>query len=875
MMWIHLDSLASVYAPSFVMVIDVLIACSMVFPFEFFPRKFCKVGVPSLLFCMDGSGLSRLKSFGLALLELVDGDGSVEFGWSQESSIYSHEQKYLELQERPQLLISTIDSKPPQYESSLALGLSATSYPPIEMLGIAKLSFHLHHCLRHVSGGRLLEGRGLTVNGFNGNMFKWVWAFGLSNGPRLSGLDLKVKAGKGNGSAKEMEGLEVGGEESEGDSVSERDAQMDLENEIVSDLCKSNPRSNNISEASGSGLGNINELGPMPVPVEENPILRPRISLETDKWPKVGSVSKNGSGAFNDEEIRDGSGRKKPGSFISAVQGMSQSGNNKLKCIPARVNELGIEVVDMDPVIDGGSKAWVMTLVGYFVGLKMSHREILGHLRRIYGIAVLWHVTNGLVDVQAFFLGKGDSTLLIYFTVVFPLTQKKKSYEGMQFVLENGPWLVDGKPLFVQKWEAGLCMVKPKPSKVPLWVKIMNVPLEAWNVEGISRITSRIGNPIIMDRITTSMCEKAYGRASFARVLVEVEAAKSLVDNVEVCYKGLGRSMELRVEYPWKPLICSHYKVFGHNYDKCSSRVLSDAEKIQRVEVRSHNVSGGANNNGGEWQTVNNRRYTRNGNESGNVGFNRQRYNFGKGSSRGGFGGRGRGGFGGRGFGDQRVYKNDNFRFVHVRKNSKVVNDSGNANGKKNDSKNEMDVDTNGSGVNDTDGMNSGNLDDGRKNVKKKFSNKNEGGSNNMFSVLTDDFDVEREIDCDALMTRIDEACEKNLHISIQEREKWPKEVMDYYCIKMQELVKKSSVDDLRLKITKFERQIAHSSNMVAIESSNKAKSMVKSVMIEHKLTQNQAYGKIYDQHELDTWPGEKIEFYKSSIGDAAYKKIL
>ncbi|GKD23871.1 ribonuclease H-like domain-containing protein, partial [Tanacetum coccineum] len=103
-----------------------------------------------------------------------------------------HEQKYLELQERPQLLISTIDSKPPQYESSLALGLSATSYPPIEMLGIAKLSFHLHHCLRHVSGGRLLEGRGLTVNGFNGNMFKWVWAFGLSNGPRLSGLDLKV-----------------------------------------------------------------------------------------------------------------------------------------------------------------------------------------------------------------------------------------------------------------------------------------------------------------------------------------------------------------------------------------------------------------------------------------------------------------------------------------------------------------------------------------------------------------------------------------------------------------------------------------------------------------------------------------------------------
>ncbi|GJT80564.1 hypothetical protein Tco_1054906 [Tanacetum coccineum] len=76
----------------------------------------------------------------------------------QESSIYSHEQKDLELQERPQLVISTIDSKLPQYQSSLAFGLSVTSHPPIEMHGIAKLSFHLHHCLRHVSDGRLLEG---------------------------------------------------------------------------------------------------------------------------------------------------------------------------------------------------------------------------------------------------------------------------------------------------------------------------------------------------------------------------------------------------------------------------------------------------------------------------------------------------------------------------------------------------------------------------------------------------------------------------------------------------------------------------------------------------------------------------------------------
>ena len=176
----------------------------------------------------------------------------------------------------------------------------------------------------------------------------------------------------------------------------------------------------------------------------------------------------------------------------------------------------------MDPIVQEGSKKWDLTLVGYFVGLKMNYNEISGHLRRMwrsYQLAEIISNECGLLFI------------------------KFRSVEGMNFVLENGPWLVDGKPFFVQKWEAGLCMERPEPSKVPIWVKILNVPLEAWNVQGISRIASGIGNPIIMDRITTSMCEKAYGRASFARVLIEVDASIGLVDNVEVWYEKLGKSM--------------------------------------------------------------------------------------------------------------------------------------------------------------------------------------------------------------------------------------------------------------------------------------------------------------------------------------------
>nr|GEX89979.1 zinc knuckle CX2CX4HX4C [Tanacetum cinerariifolium] len=132
----------------------------------------------------------------------------------------------------------------------------------------------------------------------------------------------------------------------------------------------------------------------------------------------------------------------------------------------------------------------------------------------------------------------------------------------MQTVIENEPWLVDQKPLFVMKWELGLCHTKHESTRIPLWVKIYNISLEAWNVEGISSIASRLGTPIIMDRITTSMCEQAYGRASYARVLIEFDAAEGLVDSIDACYKSI----------------------------VCKNRELTEEEIVKKAEDKRKNV---------------------------------------------------------------------------------------------------------------------------------------------------------------------------------------------------------------------------------------------------------------------------------------------
>ncbi|GJT04721.1 RNA-directed DNA polymerase, eukaryota, reverse transcriptase zinc-binding domain protein [Tanacetum coccineum] len=87
-----------------------------------------------------------------------------------------------------------------------------------------------------------------------------------------------------------------------------------------------------------------------------------------------------------------------------------------------------------------------------------------------------------------------------------------KNEEGIRNVIENGPWMVNGKPMFVQKWDPTVCLDKAEPKKLPVWVKFRKLPLESWSTKGLSAIASRLGTPFIMDQITTQMCNLGMER---------------------------------------------------------------------------------------------------------------------------------------------------------------------------------------------------------------------------------------------------------------------------------------------------------------------------------------------------------------------------
>ncbi|GKA41367.1 RNA-directed DNA polymerase, eukaryota, reverse transcriptase zinc-binding domain protein [Tanacetum coccineum] len=147
---------------------------------------------------------------------------------------------------------------------------------------------------------------------------------------------------------------------------------------------------------------------------------------------------------------------------------------------------------------------------------------------------------------------------------------------GMNHVLENGPWMVNNKPMFIQKWDTSIIMDRKEPKALPLWVKLHFVPIEAWTVNGISAIASSLGKPLIMDKTTTKMCNEGRGRFGYARVLIEVQAEKEFKEKVEICYSSNQNpegnfSKYVDVEYSWKPPVCTLCKVFGHldrNYGK-------------------------------------------------------------------------------------------------------------------------------------------------------------------------------------------------------------------------------------------------------------------------------------------------------------------
>ncbi|GKB66367.1 zinc knuckle CX2CX4HX4C containing protein [Tanacetum coccineum] len=151
-----------------------------------------------------------------------------------------------------------------------------------------------------------------------------------------------------------------------------------------------------------------------------------------------------------------------------------------------------------------------------------------------------------------------------------------KTKEGMDRVLENGPWLIRMVPLILNVWSPDSDLHKENIKKVPVWVKLHHVPIVAYLEVGLSLITTQIGKPIRLDAFMSNMCLQSWGRSAYARALIEVSAEDAPKEELVIAIplgKDKGHSLAtIRIEYEWTPPRCSTCLIFDHTEEKCPKR---------------------------------------------------------------------------------------------------------------------------------------------------------------------------------------------------------------------------------------------------------------------------------------------------------------
>ncbi|GKA29347.1 putative reverse transcriptase domain-containing protein [Tanacetum coccineum] len=217
----------------------------------------------------------------------------------------------------------------------------------------------------------------------------------------------------------------------------------------------------------------------------------------------------------------------------------------------------GIDVVVPVDSIRGISERFANTAYGFFLGKKVAYHVVANYVRNTWG-------KYGLV--RSMF---SSSTGLFSFQF--------SSMDGLDAMLENGPWFIQNNLLILKKWHPDENLLK-EDSK-----------------DSLSAIATKMGTLLMLDSYTSDMCMQSWSRSSYARVMVELRADVELKDNIVVAMTKITRkghyTCNVRVKYEWKPPRCSSCKVFGHIHKECTKNTgVGEKKNVKKPSQTSRGV---------------------------------------------------------------------------------------------------------------------------------------------------------------------------------------------------------------------------------------------------------------------------------------------
>lgn len=236
-----------------------------------------------------------------------------------------------------------------------------------------------------------------------------------------------------------------------------------------------------------------------------------------------------------------------PKSWSAVVTKNLGKASRSLSFHPPVMENGDILVKPPDDMLARGNLIWSTSLVGYFLHSNLPFKVVEPIAKRLWG-------NLGLTKV--FMHNKG------YYIFKF------KSSTDRDNILASGPWHFASKVIVLQKWQEGVEFTKSDCDKIPIWVKLSQIPLSYWSDEGISYIASALGKPLFTDEMTTN-----NDFLNFARVCIEVSATSSFPSSIKVVVMHSEKSektfVPVDVEYQSRPPVCPFCKVFGHSQVKC------------------------------------------------------------------------------------------------------------------------------------------------------------------------------------------------------------------------------------------------------------------------------------------------------------------
>ncbi|GJU67220.1 putative reverse transcriptase domain-containing protein [Tanacetum coccineum] len=106
------------------------------------------------------------------------------------------------------------------------------------------------------------------------------------------------------------------------------------------------------------------------------------------------------------------------------------------------------------------------------------------------------------------------------------------SKDGLDAMLENGPWFIHNNLFILENVESRCDLTKKDVGNVLVWVKLHGVPMIAFSKDGLSIIATKLGTSLMLDSYTFDMYMQSWGRSSYARAMIELGADEKLKNTI-------------------------------------------------------------------------------------------------------------------------------------------------------------------------------------------------------------------------------------------------------------------------------------------------------------------------------------------------------